>query len=312
MNRTEYRLGKLAMRGFWRGAIPLVAAIIAGDLLVQADEPVPGGAIIVDAEGQEHSLKQVKFGAGTKRLAWLADPKGATDDARKGPLALEFREPNSTTLLKGVVTLVPVASIESVVFDQSKQEVTLSVKGLQQRLVGILFDRRVNALGISGLEDGKAASFRGGANGKSSVKSMTFGGAQLPSKSKRQTTWNVQIVQPKANDPTVVVRNLKVLIAHSRGAEKLVDGLPVRKGEPIPFDAKLKRLEILAHDQVTDVVAAEVEAGGAERTIVIPHILELDGKPGTVVGLLGEVDAGWKLFPLHTIKLITPSKRKIE
>ena len=68
----------------------------------------------------------------------------------------------------------------------------------------------------------------------------------------------------------------------------------------------------LAHDQITDVVAAEVEAGGAERTIVIPHILERDGKPGTIVGLLGEVDAGWKLFPLHTVKLITPSKRKIE
>jgi hypothetical protein len=300
------------MRGFWRSAIPLVAAIFAGALLVQADEPVAGGAIVVDADGREHTLTQVKFGAGTKRLAWLADPNGTTDDAKKGPLALEFREPNSTTLLKGVVTLVPVASIESVEFDQAKQEVTLSVKGLQQRLVGILFDRRVNGLGVSGQEDGKAATYRGGAIGKSSVKSMSFGGAQSPPKLKRQTTWNVQIVQPKANNPTVVVRNLKVLIGRSAGAEKLVDGLPVRKGEPINFDTKLKRLEILAHDQVTDVVAAEVEAGGPERTIIIPHILEQDGKPGTVVGLLGEVDAGWKLFPLHTIKLITPSKRKIE
>ena len=37
-----------------------------------------------------------------------------------------------------------------------------------------------------------------------------------------------------------------------------------------------------------------------------------DKKAGTLVGFLGEVDAGWKLFPLHTIKVITPSKRKIE
>ena len=281
-------------------------------LLVQADEPVAGGAIIVDADGQEHLLTQIKFGAGTKRLAWLADPQGTTDDAKKGPLALEFREPNSTTLVKGVTTLVPVASIESMVFDHAKQEVTLAVKGLQQRLVGILGYQRVNVLGINGLNDGKAVTFTGGTSGKSAIKRMSFGGAQPPLKSKTHATWNVQIVQPKANNPTVVVRNLKVLIAQSGGAEKLVDGLPIRKGEPIAFDAKLKRLEILAHDQITDVVAAEVEAGGSERTIVIPHILERDGKPGTIVGLLGQVDAGWKLFPLHTVKLITPSKRKIE
>jgi hypothetical protein len=198
------------------------------------------------------------------------------------------------------------------VFNHAKQEVTLSVKGLQQRLVGILGYQRVNLLGVSGLENGKVASFTGGTSGKSAIKSMAFGGAQPPPKSKAHTTWNVQIVQPKANNPIVIVRNLKVLTAHSDGAEKLTDALPIRKGEPIPFDAKLKRLEILAHDQVTDVVAAEVEAGGLERTIIIPHILEQDGKPGTVVGLLGEVEAGWKLFPLHTVKVIKPSKRKIE
>ena len=206
------------MRGFWSGAFPLAAAIITSALLVQADEPVAGGAIIVDADGQEHLLTQIKFGAGTKRLAWLADPQGTTDDAKKGPLALEFREPNSTTLVKGVTTLVPVASIESMVFDHAKQEVTLAVKGLQQRLVGILGYQRVNVLGINGLNDGKAVTFTGGTSGKSAIKRMSFGGAQPPLKSKTHATWNVQIVQPKANNPTVVVRNLKVLIAQSGGA----------------------------------------------------------------------------------------------
>jgi len=298
------------MRRLWCGVIFVATASFASGW--PAGEPAAGEAIVTDADGMAHKLTAVKFGTGTKRLAWLADPQGSSEDAKKGPLALEFREPHSTTLVKGVVTLVPVGKIESLVFDHAKQEVTLSVKGLQQHLVGILGYQRVNVLGITGTSDGKSVSFVGGTSGKSAVKTMTFGGAQAPSKAKLISTWNVQIAQPKANDPVIVVHNLKVLTAHSGGVEKLADAIPVRKGEPISFDGKLKRFEVVAHDQITDVVAAEVEVGGAERTIVIPHILDPAGKPGTVVGLLGEVDAGWKLFPLHTIKVITPSKRKIE
>jgi hypothetical protein len=299
------------MRRVWWGVIFVATASFASGWPA-AEEPADGEAIVTDADGKAHKLAGVRFGSGTKRLTWLADPQGTSEDANKGPVAMEFREPHSTTLVKGVITLVPVGTIESLVFDHAKQEVTLSVKGLQQHLVGILGYQKVNVLGITGMSDGQNVSFVGGTSGKSAVKTMSFGGAHAPPKAKILSTWNVQIAQPKANDPVVIVHNLKVLTAHSGGVEKLADAIPVRKGEPIPFDGKLKRFEVVAHDQITDVVAAEVEVGGAERTIVIPHILDQAGKPGTVVGFLGEVDAGWKLFPLHTIKVITPSKRKIE
>ena len=185
------------------------------------------------------------------------------------------------------------------------------MKGLQQRLVGILGYQRMNVLGISGLNDGKAVTFTGGTSGKSAIKSMTFGGVP-PLKSKTHATWNVQIVQPKANNPTVVVRNLKVLIAQSGGARNCVDGLAIRKGQPIPFDGKLKRLEILAHDQITDVVAAEVEAGGSERTIVIPHILEREESRGRSSGFSGRSMPAGSSSRSTPSRLITPSKRKIE
>ena len=73
------------------------------------------------------STRSRKSSSEPGRNGWPGWPirEGTTDDAKKGPLALEFREPNSTTLVKGVITLVPVASIESLVFDHAKQEVTL-------------------------------------------------------------------------------------------------------------------------------------------------------------------------------------------
>jgi hypothetical protein len=51
------------------------------------------------------------------------------------------------------------------------------------------------------------------------------------------------------------------------------------------------------------MAAVEVQMGdGSEKIAIIPQEIEKDGKKGTLAGLVGEVDAGWKLFPLHTIK----------
>ena len=132
-------------------------------------------------------------------------------------------------------------------------------------------------------------------------------------------SWNIQIIKTSKDEPrlsiipTLTARNLKVLVSLPGGAEQLLDGLPIRKGQPVAFDDKLKRFELLANDLNTNVAAAEIEnADDAERVIAIPLAPGEDKKGGTLIGLLGEVDAGWKLFPLHTIKVITPSKRKIE
>jgi hypothetical protein len=301
----------------WCGVILGLAAACAGAFTRADDDPAPaaGEAVVTDVDGKEFKLTGVKFTTGTRRLAWLADPKGATDDAKKGPLALEVREPNSSLpLSKGVLTLVPVASLESAKFDYEKQVVSLVVKGLKEPITGTLEYKGINVLGFGGTSGGKTAAFTGGILSKTAVKTATFAGAEALTRPKAAgITWNVQIVQKSADNPTVTARNLKVLYSFPGGAEQLADGIPVRKGEPIPFDEKLKRFEVLANDLTTNVAAAEVEVGtGPERVIIIPPALEQDKKTGTLVGFVGEVDAGWKLFPLHTIKVIKPSMRKIE
>jgi hypothetical protein len=307
------------MRGVLCGLI-LVIAAGGVRLSAQTDEPAAGEAVITDVDGKEHRLSKIKFAGGTKRLAWLADSQGTTEDARRGPLALEFRESTSAMpLAQGIVTLIPVSSLESAKYDFEKEVVSLNIKGLTQPLTGALLYPRVNVLGLSGTDDGKAATFTGGIRGKPTVKSASFGGAQPHPRSKGGATWNIQIVKTKkdepmvADSPTLTARNLKVLYGFPGGVERLVDGLPTRKGPPVAFDDKLKRFEMLANDFNTNVAAAEIEpAAGPEHIIAIPLTLEENKKTGTVLGILGEVDAGWKLFPLHTIKVITPSKRKIE
>lgn len=284
-----------------------------GGVRVEAEEPAAGEVILTDLDGKEHKLTAVKFTSGTRRLAWQADPKGTTEDAKKGPLVLAVRELHSTTRVDGIVTYIPVNSIESARFDFEKDSALLAVKGITQPLMGELGFPKTNILGLNGMLDGKAASYTGGIRGKPTLKSISFGGAVPVPKRPTGKTWNVQIVQPKAENPTLSIRNLKVLYSYPGGVEEIVDAFPVRKGTPIAFDESLKRFEFLADGQNTDYSAAEVEIGTTpERVVAIPHKQEKDKKVGTLLGFIGEVDAGWKFLPLHTIKVITPSKRKVE
>jgi hypothetical protein len=307
------------MRCGRRFLILVLTAGLAG-AFARADDPLPAGsAVVVDVEGKEVTLTRVNFITGIRRLAWLADPNGTTEDAKKGPLAVEVRETHSTTFTKGVVTLVQVSHLEAVKYDYEKKIVNLSVKGLKESLTGTLEYKGLNVLGFDGSVDGKVTLFGGGVFGKSTIKAVktaTFSGAKaLPEPKLTGTTWAIQIVQPAAKDPTLTVRNLKVLYQFPGGVERVEDGIPVRKGALLPLNGTVKRLEILATDTNTNMTAAEVETTtGPERIIIVPLTQELEKKTGTLIGFVGEVDAGWKLFPLHTIKVITLTdvKKKVD
>lgn len=280
-----------------------------------ADEPLAkaGEVVVTDVDGKETKLTGVKLAAGTRRLAWLADPKGTTPEEKSGPLAVEVREPNSTTFAKGVLTLVPAASIESARYDYEKLSVTYAVKGLKDPIQGTLQYKGINTLGIGGTADGKAASFTAGVLGKAAVKMVVFPDAKPVPALKAGANWAVQIIHPAANNPTVKARNLKALYQFPGGVETITDGIPVRKGEPIPFNEKLARFEMLANDTNTNFAAAEVEVAGAgEKVVAIPLTVEQEKKTGTLVGFVGEVEAGYKLFPLHTIKVIVPLSKKAD
>lgn len=289
------------MGGRVRGGVG--AIIFAGLVAVggRAADPPAEPVVVVDSAGKEIKLSKVKFTTGARKIGWLPDQKGA--------LALEVREPNSTQYARGVITLVPLASVESITYEAGKA--TIGVKGLPTPLVGTTEYKGFTAIGFEGDSGGVVGKFAGGVP-KTGVKSVTFPGAKpLPERKPGGMAWTVKVDQPKAGNPAITVRDLKALYSAPGGVEQLADVLPARKGDPLTLDASLKRLEVLAVDPNTHLAAAEVQAGdGPERTVVIPTTRDQGGKTGTLVGLLGEVDAGWKLFPLHTIKTLSPAEAK--
>lgn len=278
----------------------LALLVTAAGLVGAADAPTE--ATVTDVEGKELKVSALKFGTGTRRLAW-ADP-----DDKKGPLVLELREPHSTTYAKGVVTYVPVGSIESIKYDYDKQLASVAVKGVPEPLAGTLQYKGINALAFEGTAGDKAAKFGGGVFTKDHIKGVAFAGAK-PVPARAGAPWQVQIDQAKAMDPTLKASNFKFLYQYAGGAEVLSDTAGARKGDPLKLDA-VTQLTVLAVDQNTHVAVVEVLAGESERVVVIPQEVEKDGKKGVLVGLVGEVEAGWKLFPLHTIKVMKRPKIK--
>lgn len=292
-------------RRVWAVAGVVLAGWLAGALSRAAEAPTE--ATVTDAEGKEVAVGGLKFTVGTRRLAWLADPNGATEDAKKGPLALELREPHSTTYAKGIVTYVPLRSVESIKYDYDKQVTAVAVKGLPEPLAGTLAYKGINVLGFDGTADGKPAKFSGGAFTKGNIKAVAFAGASAPPERKGASPWLVQIDQPKAMNPTLKASNFKFLYQFPGGADVLADAAVTHKSDPLKLD-DAKSYTTLAVDPNTQVIAAEVQVGDAERVVVIQPTIEKDGKTGTLVGLLGEVEAGWKLFPLHTVKTMKRPK----
>jgi hypothetical protein len=279
------------------GAAVLAAATVAGP--AAGDEP-KGAATLTDAAGKDVALTAARLTTGTRRLGWLGGPKDA-------PLALEVREPESTTYQKGVVTLVPVASVEAVRYDYPKLTIAVSVKGLPAPVTGTLQFKGINTCGVEGSAGGVTGKFAGGIP-KDGFRAVVFPGAvPLPGRP-AGPAWAVQIDHPKAMNPTLAVRNLKALYAAPGGAEFLADDLPTRKGPPLKLDpAAFNKQELLAVDGNTQTAAAELTpADGPERLIAFPLTRDRAGKAAQLVGLLGEVDAGWKLFPLHAVKAVGP------
>jgi hypothetical protein len=273
-------------------------------------------AIVTDTEGQETSLQQLSWRGNIRRLGWLGDPQAADEEGRRGPLAIEIREPNSTTWTKGVLTLVPLRHIAAIEFDYQRQFVTYRIHGLQQVLTGTLQYRGINTFTLTGrTTGGQQRSYTAGlVDAKVPViKRVIFPQASAIQRPRAGLLWNVKIGQPNAHDPIVPVRNLKPLFAFPDGRERLLESLPLRKADPLTFGAHLQRCEILANDPNNHYAAAELTvADGTERLVAIPLMLTEEGQTGLLQGLLGEIDAGWKLFPLHTIRVVTLAKRTVD
>jgi hypothetical protein len=287
-----------------------IACLACG--LALAADPKPAtltSLTIVDAAGETVTLKSATLTAGVRRLAWLAEPNGTTDDAKKGPLAFEMREPNSTTFVNGILTLVPVSSIASCNYDYEKKTMNLKVAGVETPLEGSIEYVGFNALGLDAdVDQGKAGvaavKYRGGNLKGGGIRSLTF---KDPKPWERKPlanplTWIVQVADARAKNPILTVMNLQPLYRFPDGTEKIIGTLPFQKTLKLPWvDIRSLKLEPpMMKGQAAEMVVANKD--GKEQTLSPMTTLEIDGKKATLLGLIGEVSVGYKLIPLHTIQ----------
>jgi hypothetical protein len=286
---------------------PLAAA--AASLLAwaacAADEPArpaEGGAlVVVDAAGKEHRLKAWKFLVGTRRLGWLAPASAGKEPA--GPEALVFREENSTAYREGILTLVPLDRLRALEYDPEKEAVTARVaagKGNgDTELKGLTKYQGVNKLALEGEEE----------KGELGVAEVRFQGGVA------KGVRAVRLPAPKAGPPPAEGRPAVVTTAEPQpSAHKVADLQPLYRVEggherlsPLLMFKKTLKLDVgkvhkltAGGDQI-DSPWQVVLKDGSDQSLTLLRTPALDGKEAQLVGLLGRVPAGYKLFPLHAV-----------
>jgi hypothetical protein len=308
------------------GAI-ILYSIRAADPLPEPPAPAEAGTLIViDAAGKERKLKPWKFvndndpakAPCTRALAWLAPAGSADKDAKDdskpkgerakpavGPEALVFREDNSTEFQDGILTLIPINRLRTIDYDNEKRTVAVRVAagekpGDDVLLTGTTKYKDVNHLTIEAKVDKgdmgiAAVKFLGGGTDKP-IRAVRFPAPKPPAPAEAGRPAAV-VVEGKNNVQKVA--DLQPLYEFPDGGERLLPQLMFK--ETLKIDvAKIQKL-IALEGRVPDGKEMDVTLkDGNSDTLTLLKTITLDGKQAALVGLVGRVPAGYKLFPVHT------------
>jgi hypothetical protein len=314
----------------------LLATLLAATLTLPAwaddkkeekkDDKKPA-LIIVDGKGKENKVTGWRFVEGARPLAWLApdrkpddkpdekeDPnvKPARAPVPQGPEGLVFRDEASPNLRKSVETLIPLENLRSIDFDEEKQTMTVKVAVTDKSdddatLTGTTRFGEFNKLTIEAeMDKGElgiaAVKFKGGVKG--GIKGLRFPSPRpLTAPTGRVARVSVQGAKGEEGKGADKVQDLKVLYQVE---------LPRTLGEkvsPTLLFKKTVRVDIAKVEKIVDAGGQDVDwtislKGGTEETFSLLSFGEIDGKAVRLVGLLGRVPAGYRLYPAFTIKEI--------
>jgi hypothetical protein len=294
--------------------------LLLATVLVACASAEPGTDInalfITDSAGKLQQLKSWKFSAGTRRLSWLApvstgspkDDSGKAPALRRvaptGPEALEFREEDSTPYVEGVLTFVPLDRLRLLEYDTEQKTVAAHVATSRKpeqdvELTGSTRFDRVNKIAIEAEVD----------NGDAGIADVKFiGGTQKGLKSVRFTA--PKPGEPPAGRPAAItttgkmpsthkVTDLQALYRLASGYERLSPLLMFKKTYKIEL-SKISRIESAGAEDMDGAWQVHLKEGG-DQTLTLLRVIQLDGQDAQLVGLLGRVPAGYKLFPVLTI-----------
>ena len=272
------------------------------------DENKAGAVVLVDAAGKERKIAAYRITAGTRRLGWLAPAKkGEKENA--GPEAFVVRDDVSIRFLEGVVTLVPLPQLRAVRFDAEKGTMTavvaVSAKAEDDvTLTGTSKYKGINKIALEAEVD----------KGDAGVATLTYQGGIVKGGIRAVTFPAPKAEASKPGRPAVVVSvdddvkkthpvsDLMALYRLPEGGERLSATILFKKTLKMDL-AKVKSIAV-SGDKDEDAVWQVVQKDGEEATLTPVGTLPIDKQTATLVGLVGKVPAGYKLFPLRRIHSI--------
>jgi hypothetical protein len=286
----------------------LAGSCLLGSLVFgAADDKTPApGLVVIDNAGKEVKLKSRKFTNGTVHLSWLAE-KAPADKKKlavaQGPEALEFRELKSTTFEEGIKTLVPLSAIRKIDYDKKVITITLvNAEGKDEVLRGSTEFVRINKLAIEAEADlgalGVATVKYLGGHLKDGIRGLRFASPKpLPAATGKQA---VVVAQDKEKH---TVFDLMPVYRQANGSLQLSPTLYFKPKAKVDVTKIQKLRHIESENKKLESYDFEVTLDdGVKHTLTLLKKNPDDAKAGTLVGLVGRVSAGYKLFPMpHTL-----------
>jgi hypothetical protein len=261
---------------------------------------------LTDAKDKVHKVTEWKFLSGTRRLGWLADEMGKKKD---GPEAFVLREVTKINYKAGVETLIPLPRIRKLTVESDLDLLTVFVtvdKDEEAKLSGTTKYKNINWFTLeTEVDEGDkgvaSVRFQGGSL-KGNVKSISFPAAKVgPLERGRPAA--VQTADDNIKE-THKVSDLMALYALRGGKEMLSPVLMFKKTLKLDVN-KLASIESAGQGGREVVWKVKDKAKDAEeRTLTLLDEGILDGKDVTLLGLVGKVPAGYKLFPPQRITAI--------
>ena len=275
-----------------RGLLFALACLLATSVAPAGDKPAPGPLVVIDGKGKEVALKTWRLAAGTRKLPG-------------GPECLEFREDSSTTYQNGILTLVPVASLRKLDYDNDKKTVALVVAaaGKDVTLTGTTKFVGINKLTVEGDAElgglGAATVKYQGGNPKGGVTSIRFPAAKPAPAVEALTVTFVADDKQKSKHAAAELTALYLV----DGAYRTLPYVMFKKTVKIDVAkiAALRRLEPASKKEPASDFEVTLDDGAKHNLTLLTKVDLEKAKSATFVGLLGRVPVGYKLFPPHAV-----------
>ncbi len=289
-------------------AVLFVASVVATAADPPKDTKDEKAVTIIDANGRLAAPKKWKIVSGLYTVNW----------AEKPVETFVIREFGSTTFKDGVTTYVPLEQLQGIAYDYEKATATFAIAGLDKPLQGTTKFVNINTITVEGEVDrGKGivdVKFRGGVL-KGGFKEIKFAGAKAPDKPAEGKLFSFMVVpEGKGKTGTVMTAsNVKGLYHMADGSVKLLPWVQFKKTLKVDI-ATIEKLHLGEYNVSEKSADAEVTLKDGKDGMTLSTTLlcnvTIDDKPALLLGFVGDVPAGWKLFPVHTVSDFQPGEMK--